>query len=340
MTSSHPKYLLTVLLSLFFILLSTPAKASLNFSDIYIFGDSLSDTGNTRATVPLGSLGPIAALAGYGPNGRFSNGILWHEYLSQSLGLPTSRSTAGGNNFAYGGARINNDSGVSTGVLNQYNQYLGRVGSAGFDADALYIAWAGGNDMRDLVGAANPLLAITATIANLQFMLTDMITRGATTLLIPNLPNLGSIPEFASGALSSAGSEVSMLWNSTLEYMLIDLAKQTTAQIYMLDVFNIFDSILANPAAEGFTNTTDECRSVTGGLFASERSCANASRYVFWDEIHPTTAAHGVLGREALVLLQSGQTVYQQVPAPASVVLLICGLLLITRRYYVSQRIN
>ncbi|CAN0584715.1 unnamed protein product [Laminaria digitata] len=48
---------------------SSPLYAAPLFSDIYIFGDSLSDTGNTRSEVPFGSTGTVAALAGYGPNG-------------------------------------------------------------------------------------------------------------------------------------------------------------------------------------------------------------------------------------------------------------------------------
>lgn len=326
------RWLKLVVLSISFTLLALPASASLILSDIYIFGDSLSDTGNTRATVPLGSFGPVAALAGYGPNGRFSNGNLWHEYLADELGLASSRSTGGGNNFAYGGARIDNTSGVSTGVLNQYNQYLNRLNGASFDTDALYVAWAGGNDMRDLVGAASPLMMVTSIIGNFQLMLTDMIARGAMTLLVPNLPDLGSIPEFASTTDSQSGTEVSLLWNDLLEEMLIDLSKQSLAQIYMLDVYSIFDSILANPLSEGFTNTTDECRSVTGGILAAERSCANASQYVFWDEIHPTTRAHSILGREAYALLANGATVYQQVPEPAGIALFVLAMVYLVRR--------
>src|SRR5690606_10947730 len=102
-------------------------------------------------------------------------------------------------------------------------------------------------------------MMVTSIIGNFQLMLTDMIARGAMTLLVPNLPDLGSIPEFASTTDSQSGTEVSLLWNDLLEEMLIDLSKQSLAQIYMLDVYSIFDSILANPLSEGFTNTTDEC---------------------------------------------------------------------------------
>ena len=80
---------------------SSPLYAAPMFSDIYVFGDSLSDTGNTRAAVPLGSVETVATIAGYGPNGRFSNGPVWHEYLADLLALPrATRSSAGGNNLS------------------------------------------------------------------------------------------------------------------------------------------------------------------------------------------------------------------------------------------------
>lgn len=319
---------------LVFTLLATPAFAAPMFSDMYIFGDSLSDTGNTRATVPFGSLAPIAAEAGYGPNGRFSNGDLWHEFMADDLGLSTSRSTAGGNNFAYGGARINNATGVSAGVLWQWDNYQNRLGGAALDPAALYVVWAGGNDMRDLVGSSAPLMMITSIMGNFQAMLTEMILGGAATLLVPNLPDLGSIPEFRSGSNSVSGTEVSTLWNQALQSMLLGLAMQYQVDIFMLDVFGIFDRILADPASEGFVNTTGECRSIRRNFFgiASEVSCANAHTYVFWDEIHPTSRAHQVLGREAYALLASGQTVNFQVSAPATMLLLVSGLMLIRLR--------
>ncbi|MEE2000215.1 SGNH/GDSL hydrolase family protein [Alkalimonas sp. MEB108] len=318
---------------LVFTLLATPALAAPMFSDMYIFGDSLSDTGNTRAAVPFGSLGPIAAEAGYGPNGRFSNGDLWHEFLADDLGLSTSHSRGGGNNFAHGGARVNNDTGFSAGLLWQWDNYQSRFGGAVMDPAALYVVWAGGNDMRDLVGSSAPLMMITSIMGNFQTMLTEMILGGATTLLVPNLPDLGSIPEFRTGANSFSGTEVSTLWNQALQLMLIGLANQYQIDIFMLDVFGIFDRILADPASEGFANTTGECRSIRRVFgIASEVSCANAHTYVFWDEIHPTTAAHSVLGREASLLLASGQTVNFQVPAPATLLLLVSGLMLIRLR--------
>lgn len=311
----------------------------LNFSDLYVFGDSLSDTGNTRSQVPLGSFGPVAALAGYGPNGRFSNGPVWHEYLADALGMPrATNSIGGGNNFAYGGARVDNAGGVSAGLLTQNTQYFNRQGGAPSDSNALFIAWAGGNDMRDLVGATDPLAAINAQLNSWFGMLGGLLDSGVTTLLVPNLPDLGSIPEFRTTPDSTSGTEVSMAWNQGLEQGLYELNKTTDADIFYFDVFGLFNDLLADPTAFGFTNTTGECRSVSGGFFASEQSCANPGDFVFWDEIHPTTAAHSYLGNQAYQLLLSGKSI-AKVPEPMTLTLLLLGIVgLWGRRFFVISK--
>lgn len=310
---------------------SSPLYAAPMFSDIYVFGDSLSDTGNTRSEVPFGSTGTVAALAGYGPNGRFSNGPVWHEYLADLLALPrATRSSAGGNNYAYGGARVDNAGGVSAGVLTQQARYNTDLGGATSDPDALYVAWAGGNDMRDLVGSVDPLAAINATLDSLFGVLGGLVASGAGTLLIPNLPDLGSIPEFRTSAEAASATFVTTAWNTGLEQRVSGLAATTSASIYFLDVFSVFNDIIADPAPFGFTNATGECRSVVSsgflGLGRTEVECAGAAGYVFWDEIHPTTAAHSQLGASAFALLSSGAAV-GTVPAPMTLWLFLFGLL-------------
>ncbi|WP_144776820.1 SGNH/GDSL hydrolase family protein [Marinobacter maritimus] len=303
--------------------LASFSVSAIPFNDIYIFGDSLSDTGNTRSQVPFGTFGPVATAAGYGSNGRFSNGPVWHEYLADELGTSrATRSTAGGNNFAYGGARVDTAGGVSAGLLTQNDQYFNRLAGAGSDPDALYVAWAGGNDMRDLVGNADPLAAINAQLDSWFGMLDGLLNSGVTTLLVPNLPDLGNIPEFRTGPNSSSGTEVSIAWNEGLKQGLDELNETTDADIFYFDVFGLFNELLMNPGAFGFSNTRDECRSTT---FFSESECANADSYTFWDEIHPTTAAHSYLGQRAFDLLASGNSLVK-VSEPMTVSLLLLGL--------------
>ncbi|WP_326544068.1 SGNH/GDSL hydrolase family protein [Pseudorhodoferax sp.] len=309
------------------------AYAAPTISRLVVFGDSLSDTGNTRANVPGGNLAPIANAVGYGSNGRFSNGVLWHETMATQLGLPaaTASEVSGANNwnYAYGGARVDNEDGPSTGVLRQYADYSSRIGSTGADPSALYVMWAGGNDARDLVGNSSPQAGIDISIGGLQTVLSGLISQGASTFLIPNLPNLGMIPENRGSARAGSATEVSSMWNASLFDMLMGFADQ--ASIYFLDVYSIFDDVLLNPGDYGFTNTTGQCRSTSfGGLV--ENSCANAHQWTFWDAIHPTTAAHAVIGRAAADLLLNGSPLRLAVPEPSVLVLVLLGLGLMSGR--------
>jgi phospholipase/lecithinase/hemolysin len=301
------------------------ANAAPVFTQMVVFGDSLSDTGNTRSQVPLGSFAPVANVAGYGANGRFSNGPVWHEYLAPELGLvtPTASRVSGANNtnFAYGGARIDSDGGPSSGLLTQYAQYNARVAGVA-DPGALYVVWGGGNDMRDLASAADPFAALQTSLLSLQTMFLDLIDMGATTFLVPNLPDLGKIPENRGGANEATASFVTGVWNTSLLGMLDGMSG--LASFYFLDVFSIFNDVLDNPADYGFVNTTGRCRSV---VILIEISCANANTWAFWDAIHPTTAAHQVLGFAAADLLINGSPL-GTVPEPSVLLLLALALAL------------
>ncbi len=75
------------------------AAVALTPSRVVVFGDSLSDIGN----IDDATLGVVPGRTYY--NGRFSNGPAWVERLASDLGAPPlGPSTAGGDNFAYGGA--------------------------------------------------------------------------------------------------------------------------------------------------------------------------------------------------------------------------------------------
>ncbi|MEH6355548.1 MAG: SGNH/GDSL hydrolase family protein [Marinobacter sp.] len=300
----------------------------LTFNNIFVLGDSLSDTGNTKSRVPFGGFAPVANFVGYGSNGRFSNGPVWHEYLADSLGISrATNSEGGGNNYAFGGARVNNDGGVSAGILDQEDQYNNNQPDSA-NAGDLFITWAGGNDMRDLVNVINPIAAIEAQLDSFIGVMTRLVANGVRTLLVPNLPNLGMIPEFAGSTESSAATAVSQDWNEGLEKRLTALSATTSASIFYLDVFGIFGSILDDTTGtSGFTNTTDQCRSVTLDILTNltaEVECTNADSYLFWDNIHPTTAAHNRLGHAAFALLASGNKV--TVPEPAVIWLMLLGI--------------
>lgn len=135
-------------------LAGAPAMAQdfdLTGGNLYIFGDSLSDTGNILAT--LGSGGPPVYF-----NGRFSNGPVWHEAIAGNLALsPLLGGIVGdpsnGINFAHGGARTSAFD-IAPGVplpgsLEQAQAYASLVSAGAITAPSdsdVFGVWIGGNN--------------------------------------------------------------------------------------------------------------------------------------------------------------------------------------------------
>ena len=88
--------------------ISMPVLAAPTFSNMVVFGDSLSDTGNLF--IATGGTQPPAGQPYF--NGRFSDGPLWVESLAAGLNLPLASNPylVGGNNYAFAGARTGTSS--------------------------------------------------------------------------------------------------------------------------------------------------------------------------------------------------------------------------------------
>lgn len=108
------------------------------FSNIYVFGDSLSDGGAYVQLLPPGT-------------GRFTTNPdpIWAEQLAQNYGLTA---TAGVNNFAMGGAQVNTTPGFGAmpttfarSIARQVEVLLAAPGP--LDSKALYSVWGGANDI-------------------------------------------------------------------------------------------------------------------------------------------------------------------------------------------------
>jgi phospholipase/lecithinase/hemolysin len=283
------------------------------FRALFVFGDSLSDTGNVfRATTVLAD--PIPVSPPYFM-GRFSNGPIWVETLAAGLGLEATPFLVGGTNFAYGGAEIALDSqdlfDRDTAVLipslqTQVRTFLAAdfFGTEKADPAALYVVWGGANDIRDvLLTTGDPVAEAQASVDALAAAIEDLADAGAVYFLVPNLPNLGQAPEtLALGAEAVApATAVSVAFNTALTAALDTLEAEHRVVIFRLDVFSRLDDILANPTAFGFTNVTEAC--LAGDPFTGGTPCADPATHVFWDSIHPTTAGHALLATFAADVL-------------------------------------
>lgn len=271
------KILSTVTVSLAFALVAffkfpSGAEAQ-NVSQIYIFGDSLSDAGNVFDATQ-GKTPPSPPYF----RGRYSNGPVWVEYLASKLRLTSNPNT----NFAYGGATTSSSRQMPPGLLAQIEGFTTSNNSA--DPNALYVIWAGANDY--LGGETNT----TMPIQHLTMAVKLLSAVGAKKIAVINLPDLGKLPETRNSQRADSLNNLTKQHNADLATSLNNLRQQLNSQISITyyDVNSVFNRVINSPEKFGFINVTDPCLSQVS-------ICERPREYLFWDNIHPTTAAHNLL---------------------------------------------
>lgn len=293
------------------------------YSGLYVFGDSLSDAGNNPSAVLSlyillgGNCDPGHPCPPY-VDGHYSNGPTAAERLADAI-LPggaspgnffsfaTSGSTTGIGNFGDGGTAGSTGSHGLPGMAQQLGDYsLASSGMA--DPNALYFVWGGANDFLTLdspIDAAQNIANYVAALA----------TMGASTILVPNLPDLALTPFAQIAGVEAEADAFSTQFNATLALLLTALDATLPAEIIPFDTFAFFNDVVSNPAAFGFTDAS-------GGCLLSQPMCSNPDDFVFWDDFHPTTAAHA----------QLAAAFARAVPEPGSLLLVVIGIVLLGGR--------
>ncbi|WP_094678049.1 SGNH/GDSL hydrolase family protein [Hydrocoleum sp. CS-953] len=258
------------------------------FSNIYVFGDSLSDTGNAFALTG-GLLPPSPPYF----QGRFSNGPVWVESLAPQLELTFNPNF----NFAFAGA--------TTGIINTTNNLLPEgsppllIGlqtqidefiaeTPATDPDALYVVWAGGNDY---LRGDDP--DVQSSVGNLSVAVNKLASIGARNFILPNIPDLGAIPlaQTFPPEQQQALTLLTEAHNSALAATSPILEQDPNINIINFDSRTSIDNIIANPGDFGFTNVTDS-------FLASGPN--NPDDFLFFDEIHPTDNGHNFIADSAI----------------------------------------
>ncbi len=311
------------------VLTSVPLKAAtIDYSQLFVFGDSLSDSGNVFNL----SGGTFPPSPPYFP-GRFSNGPNWVDQFAAQLGLnPTLGTDPGlnplappsdGINFAYGAAT----SGATTiahlatgnpalsglpGLTQQIQQFQALYGGPNQpDPDALFVLWIGGNDY--LFGVNDP----ATVLMNIENAINALSALGAENFLIANLPDLGETPLAGLQGAEAPLNAVTQVHNDGLEALLGTL----DGNFSLLDINQLFKDALADPAAFGFTDPENAflltCFDNIGNFICPPGTTPD--QFVYWDEVHPTSPAHTVIAATAFELID--------VPEPSTVMLMSVGLL-------------
>ena len=270
MKARKPAFLLTLIAATILALTSFASAAP--FSNIFVYGDSLSDLGNIYTvsghTIPMS---PPYYM------GRFSNGPLAVEYLANYVHAPLT-------SFAWGGATTgigdSGDGGTQTslgihglpGMLLQVQGSLSSV--APFAPTSLFVVWGGPDDFITNGSVAVGVADILTIVGALQSV-------GATHILVPGMPDMGLTPAYYGNASATA---FSFAFDQALQ---ASLPKGVT----YFDTFGFMHLVVSNPGAFGFTDVTDPC-------LVGITPCANPNQYLFWDDLHPTTAADSLLAAQ------------------------------------------
>lgn len=315
-------------------LAASPASAA-SYLNLYVFGDSLVDSGNAQALrAAAGGADPSPASAGY-YEGRFSNGYNFADYLSLAIGSgPATASAYNGTNFSVGGAQARDVVGDAS---PSFADQLAAFAASGktIDSQSLVLVTFGGNDVRSELAkvGADPSYQpdFTQTLTAFRAGLDTLYADGARNFIVTGLPNIGQIPavtDFNSPALSAAGTILSRRLNTGFDIVtgrddlvgiddiVASFGAATGANANFYDLFTAQQQIYANPTAYGLPanlNTKAACIRVPNAVPACDG-------LVYFDTIHPTTQLHRAIasGLEAQLGIAA-------VPEPASWMLMIIG---------------
>ncbi|KAJ6814430.1 GDSL esterase/lipase-like [Iris pallida] len=362
-SSLFPCYLAVPLLVLLYS--SSRCSGSSCCQSIISFGDSIADTGNL--VLSPGGGANHASRFPYGetyfgrPTGRFSDGRIIIDFVAEAMGLPFVPPFLGGPdggadgfrrgvNFAVAGATaLDNGFFREKGLdvdwtncslsvqLDWFKQLLPSLCTPGSECTDILgrslflVGEIGGNDYNYLFMNGGMLDEIRSSIPKvintIVSTVTELISLGARTLVVPGNFPIGCVPMYLKKFQSESEddydlrtgcikwlNEFSEYHNSMLLKELDRLRQQHPyATIIYADYYKAALSIYRSPSSFGINVTLRACCGSGDGPYnnnvviscgsKTSNLCDDPSRYVSWDGIHLTEAAYRAI---ANMLLNDG----------------------------------
>jgi phospholipase/lecithinase/hemolysin len=280
---------------------SAPAAA---YTDMFAFGDSLSDAGNATIAnyTATGKIVPVSPPYSFG---HFSNGPTWVEDLYQNylhFGMLTP-SLVGGRDYAVAGAQtgptaIEPVTNLPADLLGQVSLYGSTHRSSTPRPGTLYTFDIGGNDIMSALNKYGAAPAVTNVVAAAETNTVDAIESlyalGARNILFYEVPDLGLTPRFHNTPLQPYASFYAKWFDNTLlsDPRLRPYKQFGGLKVFDLDTYDLLDAANYDRAAFGLTNVASPCW--TGSFTSSTPGsvCSSPNTYLFWDSVHPTEVAH------------------------------------------------
>jgi len=169
---------------------------------------------------------------------------------------------------------------------------------------------------------------INYLLSTLRHQLTTLHQLGVRKLVFTGLGPLGCIP--LQRVLTSDGScqqnlnEYAVKFNAAAKNLITDLSSKLPAASFVFaDGYTFFTKLIENPQAYGFDNGDTPCCSFgryrpTLSCVAAAKLCPDRTKYLFWDEYHPSDAANLMIAEGLVNALKhsTGSSPHSPAPSP------------------------
>ncbi|MED6217464.1 hypothetical protein PIB30_018101 [Stylosanthes scabra] len=167
-------------------------------------------------------------------------------------------------------------------------------------------------------------------IETLKGQLKALHTLGARQLMVFGLGPMGCIPLqrvlSASGNCQDRTNKLALSFNKAAAKLIDDLGIQLANSSFRFgDAYDVVNDVISNPNKYGFENSDSPCCSfgrIRPALTCLPASslCKDRSKYVFWDEYHPTDSANQLIANELINkfgFLRLNQSSSSPAPSPS-----------------------
>ncbi|GMI74205.1 hypothetical protein like AT1G29660 [Hibiscus trionum] len=301
----------------------------------FIFGDSLSDTGNNNKLVTSAKVNypPYGIDFPQGPTGRFNNGRTMHDFIVKLLGfedyMPPFAESEGKNilngvNYASGAAGILDDTGKHRGVrvplndqIKNHKTIISRITALMGNNSAakshlsrcIYSVQIGSNDYinnyfrpesYDTSKRYAPPEYATVLVQQLSNQLKAIYDSGARKFAVYGMGMIGCTPD-ARSVHGTKGAPCVEEFNEGAT----PFNKRLEPMIDQLNR-NLTDAKFTylNPtgSTDGLVWDSSCCKTGGGGgelCLPDSKPCDNRRKYLFWDGVHPSDAWNEVVSKSA-----------------------------------------
>ncbi|XP_026451716.1 GDSL esterase/lipase At2g04570-like [Papaver somniferum] len=302
---------LKCLFAIYFFLFSAE-EVRAKISAVIAFGDSTIDAGNNKLNLAIFKCNfkPYGQnFKGGKPTGRWSNGRVFADFISDALGIKSSipayldtnsgiEDFATGVTFGSGGAGYDNLTSTLVGAIPLWKQleffkeykekltnFQGEEKAAKIIREALYIVSIGTNDFM-FNYLTVPIRPLQFNIVNFEILLAENDGK-----FIKDLYNLGA-RKIALGGTIPMGC--------------LPFARNLNIQLVYADGYTPLAQMVQTPSKYGFEEVKVGCCGT--GKFEIDQLCTLAmallckdpTKYMYWDAIHLTDTANGLLADSLL----------------------------------------